>query len=271
MASNTQELFLVLRPSKFGYSNSMAALILYSTVISYDIKYVLADLPQGFEAILKRYEEAREALSAAVRYGLLFYSESIMRACEPMISCLSKLIKRGVKVVCYLNLADLERERELAVEVSRLVLRASVKKLDDYEIREWLRILSEYSTECKKTADSLLEILSVTDASRMAVLTGLEGFQLVEILKKRGLEVKVRAAGLPYVRSPLEVMVLKYERGELSVDELKCLVNDYVDYIKNYVVRYETLEEAHIAWSCKKAPWLKSLFQHEIVGNNICS
>lgn len=271
MVSNPRELFLIIRPSKFGYSNSMAALILRSTVMSHDIKYVLADLPQGFETILKRYEEAEEALSAAVRYGLLFYSESIMRAYKPMISCLSKLIREGIKVVCYLNLADLERERELAIEVSKLVLRASVKKLDDHEIKEWLRILEEYRTECKKASDSLLEILNVTDASKIAILTGLEGFQLAEVFRMRGFEVRVRATGLPYVRNPLEVMALKYERGELNVDELRRLVNDYVDYIKNYVVKYETFEEAHIVWSCRKAPWLKSLFPRELIDNNFCN
>jgi hypothetical protein len=32
-----------------------------------------------------------------------------------------------------------------------------------------------------------------------------------------------------------------------------------VDYVRNYVLRCEDLEEAHRRWALDKAPWLRSL------------
>ncbi|MHC1627604.1 MAG: hypothetical protein ACXQTI_02075, partial [Candidatus Nezhaarchaeales archaeon] len=51
---------------------------------------------------------------------------------------------------------------------------------------------------------------------------------------------------------------IRYWQGKLTDDELKYLINEYVDYIKNYVIKYESLDDAHKAWSERKAPWLRS-------------
>lgn len=238
----------------------MAALALQSITLSRDVKCVLADLPQGFEVLLKRYEKAEDALSMAVKLGLLYWSESMIRAYEPIASCLSRMMREGVKVACYLEPSELERERELAIKVSRLVLRASIKRIDDRDLKDWIQVLNEYMFVDRKVSNHLISILKNIEGHNAAVLTGLEGFQYAEKLRGQGLSVKVEAVGLPYLRSPLEVMVLKHSRGKLTADELRVLVEEYVDYIRNYVVKYESLEEAHEKWSCDKASWLKSLF-----------
>jgi hypothetical protein len=80
---------LVARPAKFRSANVEAALAIRSIALEHDVERVLADLPQGFEAILRRCADPREALDLAVKMGLLRWPE-------------------GVKVLCYLEAEELE-------------------------------------------------------------------------------------------------------------------------------------------------------------------
>lgn len=262
------EVFVIVRPSKFRRANLMAALTLRSITLSRDVKCVLADLPRGLEIILKQYERAGDVLSRAVELGLLYWSESMVKAYEPIVSCLSRLIKDGVRVTCYLDPLELKRERELAFKVSRLVLRATIKELDEQDLKEWIQILNEYAFDNREAFNRLIDSLEEVEGLNVAILTGLEGLQYFEKLRDQGFKVRLEVTGLPYLRNPLEVMILKHSRGELTINELRALVREYVDYIRNYVVRCESLEEAHEKWSCDRAPWLKSLIPSNIEDDN---
>ena len=79
------------------------------------------------------------------------------------------------------------------------------------------------------------------EGSTAIILAGLEGLRLAKEIRSRGYDVAVRVVGTPYLRTPLEVMIIKRSRGELTVDELKALVSDYVDYVRNYVLRPRSL------------------------------
>jgi hypothetical protein len=251
--------FLVARPSKFRNANVEAALTVRSIALKHDVKCVFADLPRGFEALLRRCASPREALDSAVRIGLVRWSESVVRAYEPIVSCIDQLVEEGIEVVCYLEAEELEREQELATRVAQLVLRASIKRIDEHDLNEWFRVLDEYGGEGWRRVDYVAELLNFAEGSRAIILAGLEGLWLAKELRSRGYEVAVRVVGTPYLRSPLEVMIIKHSRGELTADELKSLISDYVDYVRNYVLRYEDLEEAHKKWAFERAPWLRSL------------
>ena len=254
----TWDLLLLIRPSKLRCANLMAAASLYSLVISYDVKCVLVDMPRGFEVFLHQFEGADDALREAAKLGLLYCPQSIARAYEPLISCLIKLVRNGVKAVCYLDPDTVKSNHDLAIRASRLVLRASIKKLSDEDLEEWLQLLGEYGLQYLKLFNNMISHLTMVKARKAIILMGLEGFECARLLRREGLRVKVKTAGLPYLRSPLEIMCKKYLQGKLTIDELKRLINEYVDYIKNYVLKYESLDEAHKAWSEKKAPWLRS-------------
>ena len=79
------------------------------------------------------------------------------------------------------------------------------------------------------------------EGSTAIILAGLEGLRLAKEIRSRGYDVAVRVVGTPYLRTPLEVMIIKRSRGELTVDELRVLVSDYVDYVRNYVLRPRSL------------------------------
>lgn len=249
---------MLIRPSKLRCANVMAAASLHSLVISYDLKCVLVDMPRGFEILLHQFEETEDALREATKLGLLYCSESIARAYEPLISCLIRLARDNVKIICYLDPSAVKKGRDLAMRTLRLVLRASIKKLSAEDLEEWLQLLSEYNLHSLELFNNMVDHLAMIKAQKAVILTGLEGFEYAGLLRREGLRVKVKTAGLPYLRSPLEVMCKRYLQGSLTIDELKHLINEYVDYIKNYVLKYENIDEAHKAWSEKKAPWLRS-------------
>ena len=251
--------FLVARPAKFRGANVEAALTVHSIALKHDVRYALVDLPRGFEALLKRCSSPRDALDSAVRIGLLRWSEGMVRAYEPIVTCVDRLVREGVKVVCYLEFEELEKERELATKVAQLVLRASIKKVDDRDLEEWLRALDEYGGGGQRMVDRVANLLRAVGGSAAIILTGLEGLWLAKEIRSRGFEVAVEVVGVPYLRSPLEVMIIKRSRGELAIDELRELISDYVDYVRNYVLKYEDLEEAHKKWALERAPWLRSL------------
>ena len=254
---------MVARPAKFRSANVEAALAVRSIALEHDVERVLADLPRGFEVVLRRSAGPRKALDLAVKIGLLRWPEGVVRAYEPIVSCLDQLARKGVKVLCYLEAEELERERALATRVAQLVLRASIKRADGRDVEEWLQVLDEYVGGGQRRADGVVELLRADEGSTAIILAGLEGLWLAKEIRSRGYDVAVRVVGTPYLRTPLEVMIIKRLRGELTVDELRALVSDCVDYVRNYVLRYEDLEEAHKKWALEKAPWLKDLLSLE--------
>jgi len=255
--------FLVSRPAKFRSANVEAVATVQSIALKHDVRQVLVDLPRGFEALLRQCPSPRSALDSAVRVGLLRWPESIVRAYEPIVSCAYRLAREGVKVMCYLEAKELEREREVAARVAQLVLRASIKRVDDRDLQDWLQALDEYRGGAWLMVDRVVDMLRAIEGSTAIILTGLEGLWLAKEMRSRGLEVAVRVVGTPYLRSPLEVMIIKRSRGELAADELRELIGDYVDYVRNYVLKYEDLEEAHKKWALEKAPWLRELLPFE--------
>jgi len=263
LSSRSSKHFLVSRPAKFRSANVKAATTVQSIVLEHDVRHVLVDLPRGFEALLRQCPSPRNALDSAVKVGLLRWPESVVRACEPIVSCAYRLAREGVKVVCYLEAEELERERELAGRVAQLVLRASIKKVDDRDLEDWLQALDEYGGGAWLSVDRVVDMLRAIEGSTAIILTGLEGLWLAKEMRSRGLEVAVKVVGTPYLRSPLEVMIIKRSRGELTVDELRELISDYVDYVRNYVLRHEDLEKAHKKWALERAPWLKDLLSLE--------
>ena len=251
--------FLVSRPAKFRSANVEAAAMVRSIALKHDVRHVLVDLPRGFEALLRQCPSPRSALDSAVRVGLLRWPESIVRAYEPIVSCAYRLAGEGVKVMCYLEAEELERERGLAARVAQLVLRASIKRVDDRDLRDWLQVLDEYGSGGQRLVDRVVSLFRAIEDSTAIILTGLEGLWLAREMRSKGFDVAVRVVGTPYLRSPLEVMVIKRSRGELTADELRKLIGDYVNYVRNYVLKYEGLEEAHKRWALERAPWLENL------------
>ena len=263
LSSRPLKHFLVSRPAKFRSANVEAAATVQSMALEHDVRHVLVDLPRGFEALLRQCSSPRGALDSAVRMGLLRWSESVVRAYEPIVSCAYRLAREGVKVVCYLEAEELERERGLAARIAQLVLRASIKRVDDRDLEDWLQALDEYGSGGRRLADRVVDLLRAIEGSTAIILTGLEGLWLAREMRGKGFEVAVRVVGTPYLRSPLEVMIIKRSRGELTADELRGLISEYVDYVRNYVLKYEDLEEAHKKWALERAPWLRELLPFE--------
>lgn len=257
-----QEVLLLIRPSRLRSANAVTALNLYSLSLSLSVKCVLVDMPKGFEALLSYYDEPSKILESAMRLSLLPPSQSMARAYEPIVQCLMKLLREDVKITCYVNLEAVKDDYNLALRISTLTLRASIKKPSDEDLQHWLQLLEEKyylqsKTSLEMMVNNILNCLSKIEDEVVIVLSGLEGFDIAKLLRKNNIKVTVKAYGLPYLRPPIEVMHIKYARGKLSMSELKKLIEEHVDYVRSYVLRYENLDKAHEAWSMSKAPWLK--------------
>jgi len=59
--------------------------------------------------------------------------------------------------------------------VAQLVLRASIKRVDDRDVKEWLQVLDEYMGGGRWRADGVVELLRADEGSTAIILAGLEG------------------------------------------------------------------------------------------------
>lgn len=256
------ELVIVARPRGLRGAALRAAAALYAEAIVREPRALLLDLPRGLEGFIRLGLPAEGVLERGVQCSLLPSSPSVLSSVEPVVSVAVRLAKElGVEVVCYAEAAELAEERKLAGEAARLTLRASIRGLRDSDLAEWEELLERYaelgSRSVGRAADAVA--LEALQAGTSLCLAGLEGWGLAKRLRRLGVEVELKTAGLPYLYTPLEVAARLKLMGRLGPGELRALVEEHVEYIRGYVMRCRDLDEAYEKWLRSKAPWLLQL------------
>ena len=252
---------LLARPLKLEKANIAAATSLWSLAMLYDIEVVIADLPMRMEKLLSEINDPEELMRRAVELGLIPASQSFIRPYRPILKSLCDLIKSGVDVKCCLASNAIKDQYEVGVKALRLMLKASIRGVDNIDLNEWLKLLEDNKLQVSRRISDIVNAISRAGNRRVIALTGLEGIEVSRTLKKMGLSVKMHIVGLPYLYTPIEVMYKRYSQGSIKPSELKKLIEEHINYIKNYVLRHDNLDEAHQAWSMDKAPWLTSFIR----------
>lgn len=254
------DLLLIFRPRGLRSANRAASIALYSAALSYGSDLVVADLPEGMEPLLMWPGASPSSiLEAAVELGWLPNSQSTLRVLEPLIEGLVSVRRSlGVEVRCYVPPTLFKEHYELQVEVPRLLLRASIRGLTDRDLDEWLDLVDRGGELSRRYLSSAAERVAELSSRRRRpiCLAGLEAWELAKRLRVSGMRVELRSTGLPYLFTPLEVASLLASRGMLTRDLLRQLILEHLEYVKQYVMKYEDLDQAHDAWTHDKAPWI---------------
>ncbi|RLF16547.1 MAG: hypothetical protein DRJ97_00655 [Thermoprotei archaeon] len=267
------DLLLVFRPRGLRSANRLASLTLYSAALSLGSDLLIVDLPEGMESLLRwPHASPSSVLEAAVELGWLPQSSSTLRVLEPLIEGLLN-VNRDLKVEikCYVDSSLFKEDVKLQSEVPRLLLRASIKGLSPSDLEEWLDLIHRRNELGRASLNTVTEKVAelAVKRRRPICLSGLEAWELAKRLRSSGIKVRLESVGLPYLRSPMEVMHLLASRGQLSLEELRSLIKEQLDYVKRYVMRYGDLDEAHIKWTRDKAPWLAGFSSiSELVGES---
>ncbi|MEM4699768.1 MAG: hypothetical protein QXT74_02300 [Candidatus Nezhaarchaeales archaeon] len=259
--SQRAELVVVARPRGLRGAALRAAAALYAEAIVRRPRALLLDLPRGLEAFIKLGLPAEGVLERGVQSALLPSSPSVLSSIGPVVSAAVRLAREvGVEVVCYAEAAELAEERRLASEAARLTLRASIRGLRDADLAEWMDLLEGYVEHGSRSMGRAVDAvaLAALQAGSSLCLAGMEGWELAKRLRRLGVEAELRVVGLPYLYTPLEVASRLKLMGRLGPRELRALVEEHIEYIRNYVMRCRDLDEAYEEWLRSKAPWLLS-------------
>ncbi|MBC7129656.1 hypothetical protein H5T51_00355 [Candidatus Bathyarchaeota archaeon] len=161
---------------------------------------------------------------------------------EPIIEALAGISK--AEVYCYGDVDYHHMIAEAATKIASLTARAGATGKIDPE--EWTRILKEYKMFEASRFEA--ETISIKAKGHSLCLTGLSGWKIAKHLRSMGHKVKVQCVERLYVFKPLEVLDALMEHNRLSPEVAERLIWCHVNFIRDYVLTSENLDEAYSKW-----------------------
>lgn len=167
---------------------------------------------------------------------------------QPLLEAIRGISSRDVRVRCYLEDKYFGEALKFPVTISLLTLNVSLTgKID---AKKWIDALRSYTNAqmgfIEHASRNLLENLS--KRGRNLAIFGLEGRHIWSKIKGF-VDADLIYIGLPYYYTPIEVLMHKLQyKDSVSEEEIKYWVNCHLDYIRNYVLVTENVDEAYEKW-----------------------
>jgi len=219
------------------------------------LKLVLLPLPREAESSLLKYIAYKityEKLINAIislhqSYSVLFKSFINMR---PLLEALRRIShKVELRIACYSNLSFAHTELMSLVDLISLIAKTRISGRLRFD--ELLRTLSNYVDTYRKMVrvfvEKLSKELSVSESPWLMV-SDFKGRHLSLELKKYGIRKIKLIYVTPYVFTPLERLVREYLYGLLSKKLAKELIQAHINFLWNYVLVSDDVNEAYLAW-----------------------
>jgi len=168
----------------------------------------------------------------------------------------------NLKVWCYRQPYFAHLSAQIAEEIARMILRLSLT--GKINVREWRNLLAnlvEASEEALQ--DEASYIVSRFDHKAFSIcISDFHGRDLMERLKRSGLDVDLDYIFLPYYFTPLEILIHEFGRkhfegSELTDSRISDLVKCHTEFVREYVVTSEDNDEAYFRWIHDNVKWLR--------------
>lgn len=241
---------------------------------------ILEGAVRGFRAILLNMpSEAEEAVnrfaSGEASYDELL--EEIRReghipeplgaweySFRPLLEALSRIHHPGLSIRCYGKREHEYARVESAVRLAQLTLRVALR--GEVNSEEWREALSRSISLDRSSTLEEARALKELAEDKSICLADLGDRGLKDLLKASGLDVRVQYAEKPYHFTPLAILKRRMARGRVDDEEVERLVRCHVDYIRNYICRFENRDRAYYEWTYERIPWLRrGLSREEIM------
>lgn len=179
-------------------------------------------------------------------------SKSWLYIHEPLIKAIYSLNWKKFKIFCYIDDEDYSRIIDYSINSTVLLLKTILKEKVDKE--EWLKYLFE-----EISFDSILnrKILNFIESEAIKFDSSIctsdfDGHFLEEKLYEK-FKIETIYTIIPYIFTPLTILKRKllFEKF-LSDNEIEELIFQQIDYIKNYVLLSNNIDEAYYKWVSKK-------------------
>ncbi|MBS7657794.1 MAG: hypothetical protein QXR82_03110 [Candidatus Bathyarchaeia archaeon] len=211
---------------------------------------LLKDLINGapYKLFLKKIEE--EKIFHSVNVFDYFYGE-ILKACKEL-----KRINPKIEFTCYKEDENMLFQLQSAVKFSILTFKvASTGKID---LNEWIIALTENLRKVNEYLNRELNFIEqqIKHYSNILCLAGFEGKYYFQHLQRK-FPVEIRYFALPYHFTPLEILSANLTiQKKLDFEKLIQLIKSHIDYIRNYVLKCNNLDEAYEKWVNDNANWI---------------
>jgi len=222
-------------------------------------EYVLVPFPKEGEKLLLSY------ITNEITYEELLNS---MISIDPLYTILSKqyvnmwplvnVIKRvyqkmAFKVLCYNSLSSIRTELMSFMDLISLVMITRISNRLKFD--KLLRILSHhidnYKNKLKGLVKEFMKKFFIFEGSWL-MISDFSGRHLALELKGLGIK-RVRLIYItPYIFTPLERLIREYAHGSLSEELARELIRAHADFLWNYVLLSNDINEAYLKWLREK-------------------
>jgi len=222
-----------------------------------DLEAIVEELVEGapYESFLDRLLELK-LISEPIRsweYGV-----------KPILIVVRDLkrTRPDLKVWCYRQPVFAHLSACIAEEIARMILRSSLTQKID--LKRWRNLLIDLveASECALRDEADYITSRSNHAASSICISDFHSRNLMQRLRKSGLDVDLEYVFLPYFFTPLEILVREFARKhfgglELSANRISDLVKWHAEYVREYVVTSEDIDEAYFRWIRDNVEWLR--------------
>jgi hypothetical protein len=234
---------------------------------------LLAERSRDYSSLLLPYPEEMEAHLDNLASKRISYQEVIdgiidsqiipepvgawVYTAEPLLKALPHIREKhpDLRVLCVGNLEDEYKAMEISASIACHTLNALITgRIEHDRWREALRDSIERSWEATRGLER--RILMKVSGNTVCVL-GLSFRPVKKFLVDAGHHVSLKYVDGLYHFTPVTILERKLVLSAVDGLSLEALVRGHLEYVRNYVYRYESRDRAHFEWTYDKASWLR--------------
>jgi len=179
---------------------------------------------------------------------------------EPLLRALREMKHKHqrLNVFCYGDQAYEEKSAQTAAEISMLTFNfASTGKTD---LNAWRKLLeSELLMEAEAFERETSFTLDVIDDYPDTIcVSGVKGGSIFKRLRSAGHDAQLEYIDLPYYFTPLQILRneigLEAKGKVLTEDRMEELIREHIAYVREYILKSNDLDEAHLRWIARYGP-----------------
>ena len=222
-----------------------------------NLEHLVTELSEGRLAYEDFIDKVREEKLVPEPVGSWMYTA------EPMLRSLKKLKpwKATSKIYCYKDVGYDQLSAKIAGDVAALTLQTSLT--EKVNVEKWKGAVVEGMERKKEALRAEADFIHERASYCSVCTSGFDGKSLKRRLLEKGEEVSLTNVEEFYHPTPLETLEEKLMEGDLPDEEVKKLVKDHIEYVRNYILRSKNRDQAYYQWVYDKVPSLRQNFAPE--------
>jgi len=216
-----------------------------------NLEHLVTKLSQGRLAYEDFIDKVREEKLVPEPMGSWMYTA------EPVLKSLKELKSWKVilKIHCYKDVEHNQLSAKIAGDIAALTLQTSLT--EKVNVEEWKGTVVEGMERKQEALRAEADFIHERASNYSVCVSGFDEKSLKRRLIEDGEEVSLTNLEEFYYPTPLETLEERLMEGDLPDEEVRELVRDHVEYVRNYVLRSRNRDQAYYQWVYDKVPALR--------------